>query len=135
MRHGKLEIQLVMPHFSLGVTAVRKLLIISSKQRCCSGDTKLLEIGHRLCTQRKKKGLTQDALAEKANVSAQTISHAELGKKAKSQPGSNLDIRKIIHCAGKSKRLCFGSFGVFLVLYFYGVGRETTFISAVSGLI
>ena len=45
-------------------------------------DTKLLEIGHRLCTQRKKKGLTQDALAEKANVSAQTISHAELGKKA-----------------------------------------------------
>jgi len=38
MRHGKLEIQLVMPHFSLGVTAVRKLLIISSKQRCCSGD-------------------------------------------------------------------------------------------------
>ncbi len=45
-------------------------------------DTKLLEIGHRLCAQRKKKGLTQDALAEKANVSAQTISHAELGKKA-----------------------------------------------------
>ena len=45
-------------------------------------DTKLLEIGHRLCVQRKKKGLTQDALAEKANVSAQTISHAELGKKA-----------------------------------------------------
>lgn len=38
MRHGKLEMQLVMPHFSLGVTAVRKLLIISSKQRCCSGD-------------------------------------------------------------------------------------------------
>ena len=37
-------------------------------------DTKLLEIGHRLCVQRKKKGLTQDALAEKAN--------AELGKKA-----------------------------------------------------
>lgn len=45
-------------------------------------DTKLLEIGQRLCAQRKKKGLTQDALAEKANVSAQTISHAELGKKA-----------------------------------------------------
>ena len=44
-------------------------------------DTKLLEIGHRLCTQRKKKGLTQDALAEKANVSAQTIAHAELGKR------------------------------------------------------
>ena len=45
-------------------------------------DTKLLEIGHRLCAQRKKKGLTQDALAEKANDSAQTISHADLGKKA-----------------------------------------------------
>ena len=27
-------------------------------------DTKLLEIGHRLCAQRKKKGLTQDALAK-----------------------------------------------------------------------
>ena len=46
-------------------------------------DTKLLEMGRRLCAQRKKKGLTQDALAEKANVSAQTISHAELGKKAR----------------------------------------------------
>ena len=39
MRHGKLEIQLVMPHFSPGATAVRKLLIISSRQRCCSGDS------------------------------------------------------------------------------------------------
>ena len=45
-------------------------------------DTELLEMGRRLYAQRKKKGLTQDALAEKANVSSQTISHAELGKKA-----------------------------------------------------
>jgi len=45
-------------------------------------DTKLLvKIGSKLLGLRKKKGLTQDALAEKANVSAQTISHAELGKK------------------------------------------------------
>ena len=29
-------------------------------------------------------------------------------------PGSNLDIRKIIHCAGKSKRLCCGSFGGYI---------------------
>lgn len=45
-------------------------------------DNTLLEMGHRLCARRKKMGLTQDALAEKAAVTAQTISYAELGKKA-----------------------------------------------------
>jgi hypothetical protein len=33
------KIQLVMPHFSLGATAVMKLLIISPRQQCCSGDS------------------------------------------------------------------------------------------------
>lgn len=45
-------------------------------------DNTLLEVGRRLCARRKKMGLTQDALAEKASVTAQTISYAELGKKA-----------------------------------------------------
>ena len=42
----------------------------------------LLEIGHRLSARRKQMNMTQDALAEKANVTAQTISYAELGKRA-----------------------------------------------------
>ena len=39
MRHDRLEIQLVMPHSSLSATAVMKLLIISPRQQCCSGDS------------------------------------------------------------------------------------------------
>ena len=39
----------------------------------------LLEIGRRLSARRKQMNMTQDALAEKANVTAQTISYAELG--------------------------------------------------------
>lgn len=42
----------------------------------------LLEIGHRLSVRRKQMKMTQDELAEKANVTAQTISYAELGKRA-----------------------------------------------------
>ena len=45
-------------------------------------DNKLLDMGHRLYARRKKMGMTQDMLAEKAAVTAQTISYAELGKKA-----------------------------------------------------
>ena len=39
MRHDRLEIQLVMHHSSLSATAVMKLLIISPRQQCCSGDS------------------------------------------------------------------------------------------------
>ena len=39
MRHDGLEIQLVMHHSSLSATAVMKLLIISPRQQCCSGDS------------------------------------------------------------------------------------------------
>ncbi len=42
----------------------------------------LLEIGLRLSARRKQLGMTQEKLAEQANVTAQTISYAELGKKA-----------------------------------------------------
>lgn len=40
------------------------------------------QIGERLSERRKQLRMSQDELAEKADVSAQTISAAELGKKA-----------------------------------------------------
>lgn len=42
----------------------------------------LKEIGKRMYARRKQKNLTQEALAEKAHVTPQTISTAELGHKA-----------------------------------------------------
>lgn len=42
----------------------------------------LLQIGKRILDRRKQLRMTQDELAEKANITAQTISYAELGKKA-----------------------------------------------------
>ncbi len=42
----------------------------------------LEEIGQRIIERRKKLGLTQEALAEKADVTAQFISYAEAGKRA-----------------------------------------------------
>lgn len=45
-------------------------------------DTILLEIGQRLSARRKQLDMTQEKLAEQANVTAQTISYVELGKKA-----------------------------------------------------
>lgn len=42
----------------------------------------LAGIGHRISSARKSKKMTQEALAELADVSDQTISSAELGKKA-----------------------------------------------------
>ena len=47
------------------------------------GDEKLLkEIGQRINARRKEMGLTQEALAERMEVSIQMISNLELGKKA-----------------------------------------------------
>jgi len=40
------------------------------------------EIGQRIIERRKKLGLTQEALAEKADVTAQFVSYAEVGKRA-----------------------------------------------------
>jgi len=42
----------------------------------------LKEIGRRIMERRKKLGLTQEALAEKADVTAQFVSYAEAGKRA-----------------------------------------------------
>ena len=47
------------------------------------GDEKLLkEMGARISVRRKELNLTQEALAEKMDVSVQMISNLELGKKA-----------------------------------------------------
>ena len=42
----------------------------------------LKEIGQRILERRKKLGLTQEALAEKGDVTAQFVSYAEAGKRA-----------------------------------------------------
>lgn len=42
----------------------------------------LKEIGRRIMERRKKLGLTQEALAEKGDVTAQFVSYAEAGKRA-----------------------------------------------------
>jgi len=42
----------------------------------------LKEIGQRIMERRKKLGLTQEALAEKGDVTAQFVSYAEAGKRA-----------------------------------------------------
>lgn len=45
-------------------------------------DLCLLEIGKRIIERRKKLGLTQEALAEKGDVTTQFVSYAESGKRA-----------------------------------------------------
>lgn len=45
-------------------------------------DLCLAEIGRRVAQRRKELGLTQEALAEKANVTTQFVSYAEAGKRA-----------------------------------------------------
>ncbi len=42
----------------------------------------LQDIGRRIMERRKKLGLTQEALAEKGDVTAQFVSYAEAGKRA-----------------------------------------------------
>ena len=42
----------------------------------------LQKIGQRIMTRRKKLGLTQEALAEKGDVTTQFVSYAEAGKRA-----------------------------------------------------
>lgn len=45
-------------------------------------DAFLLDIGQRIMERRKKMGMTQEALAEKGEMTAQFISYAESGKRA-----------------------------------------------------
>lgn len=47
-----------------------------------NNDLCLLEIGNRIIMRRKKLGLTQEALAEKGDVTTQFVSYAESGKRA-----------------------------------------------------
>ena len=45
-------------------------------------EMKLIEIGNRITERRKQLGLTQEALAEKGNMTPQFVSYAEAGKRA-----------------------------------------------------
>lgn len=45
-------------------------------------EPRLKEIGQRIMERRKKLGLTQEALADKSNLTTQYISYAEAGKRA-----------------------------------------------------
>lgn len=45
-------------------------------------DDLLKQIGDRLHSRRKQLRFTQEELSERANITAQTVSYAELGKKA-----------------------------------------------------
>ena len=55
----------------------------------------LAGIGHRISSARKSKKMTQEALAELADVSYQTISSAELGKKL---CGRRISLKSVRHC-------------------------------------
>lgn len=45
-------------------------------------DELLIQMEHRIYTRRKQLGLNQEKLAERAGITAQTVSYAELGQKA-----------------------------------------------------
>lgn len=45
-------------------------------------DKSMQEVGQRIIERRKKLGLTQEALAEKSDVTPQFVSYAESGKRA-----------------------------------------------------
>lgn len=47
-----------------------------------NSDLCLQEMGQRIIERRKKLGLTQEALAEKADITTQFVSYAESGKRA-----------------------------------------------------
>jgi transcriptional regulator with XRE-family HTH domain len=58
------------------------IISIGAKGGVPMEDIFLKEMGKRVSTRRKSLSLTQEALAEKMNVSIQMISNLELGKKA-----------------------------------------------------
>ena len=61
----------------------------------------LAGIGHRISSARKSKKMTQEALAELADVSYQTISSAELGKKAL-RPENIIKIGSVSCCSART---------------------------------
>ena len=65
------------------------------------------QVGERISTERKRLNLTQEALAEKADVSPQLISCAELGKRALRSE----NLMRIAHALNVSADyLCTGEF-------------------------
>lgn len=61
-------------------------------------DAFLTSMGNRICEERKRLGLSQEALAEKIDVSPQTISTAERGEKAM-RPESIFKLSKVFECS------------------------------------
>jgi len=56
----------------------------------------LLQMGQRIMERRKKLGMTQESLAEKADVTTQFVSYAESGKRAM-RPENLLKIAHALH--------------------------------------
>ena len=59
-------------------------------------DLCLQEMGQRIVTRRKKLGLTQEALAEKGDMTTQFVSYAEAGKRAM-RPENLMKISSALH--------------------------------------
>lgn len=63
-----------------------------------SNDAFLCSMGNRICEERKRLGLSQEALAEMIDVSPQTISTAERGEKAM-RPESIYKLSRVFECS------------------------------------
>lgn len=63
-----------------------------------ANDAFLSSMGNRICEERKRLGLSQEALAEMIDVSPQTISTAERGEKAM-RPESIFKLSKVFECS------------------------------------
>lgn len=63
-----------------------------------ANDAFLTSMGNRICEERKRLGLSQEALAEMIDVSPQTISTAERGEKAM-RPESIFKLSKVFECS------------------------------------
>ena len=55
---------------------------VNGVNRMANSDVCLQEIGKRITLRRKQLGMTQEALAEKADLTTQFVSYAESGKRA-----------------------------------------------------
>jgi len=57
-------------------------LTTSGGENMADTEFQLIEIGNRIAERRKQMGLTQEALAEKGDMTTQFVSYAEAGKRA-----------------------------------------------------
>ena len=78
------SVTVVVQYGSLARCSILKIFFcdIYNLSPCRSSIICLKEIGQRIIERRKKLGLTQEALAERADVTAQFVSYAEAGKRA-----------------------------------------------------